>query len=107
MYAKKHLIFTVLALVLFFLVGWKGAEYYYFSQINTSLIDTPYSTIADTGNPQNVNLSLYWDVWEEIENFYIDETAVQDDQNLVYGTIKGLVDSLDDPYTVFVEPVAH
>lgn len=106
MYAKKHLIFTVLALILFFLTGWKGAEYYYFSQPNSSVIINGSSTNSTTtfDNPQSINLSLFWNVWSELENSYVDESATQNDQNLIYGSIKGLVDSLDDPYTVFMTP---
>jgi len=51
---------------------------------------------------QDVSFSLFWDVWETIQNSFIDapigETA------LLYGSIHGLVASLQDPYTVFLEP---
>lgn len=107
MYAKKQLIYTVLALVLFFMVGWKTSEYYiltnqvpdgYFTQIHK---DTSNESAS---NSQNADMGLFWDVWDELDLYYIDETAVQNNTRLVYGSIKGLVESLGDPYTVFMDP---
>lgn len=50
-----------------------------------------------------VNLSLFWDVWSRLEDYYLDKTAL-DPQKMVYGAIKGLTQSLGDPYTVFLDP---
>jgi len=53
--------------------------------------------------PENVDLSLLWQVWKTIEEKY----AVKDKINaqaMIYGAINGLVKSLDDPYTVFLKP---
>lgn len=108
MYTKKHIILTVLALSVFFLAGWKGAEYYYFNNYLTAdnvITVNPGDTIKiNNDNPQSVNLSLFWNVWERLENNYLDYSAVQQDQELIYGSIKGLVNSLEDPYTVFMTP---
>jgi len=106
MYAKKQLIYTVLALVFFFLLGWKTAEYYF--STNGPSIGSIQSGNGNENinidNPQDANMALFWDVWEEMDLYYIDELAVQDDQKLVYGSIKGLVSSVEDPYTVFMDP---
>jgi carboxyl-terminal processing protease len=108
MYAKKQIILTVLALAVFFLGGWKTAEYYYFNNLlsseNITTIERGDIIEIKNGNPQDVNLSLYWNVWERLETNYLNESAVQNDQNLIYGSIKGLVNALDDPYTVFMTP---
>jgi carboxyl-terminal processing protease len=50
-----------------------------------------------------VDLSTFWEVWHLAEaNFLRAEDF--DVQTQVYGATKGLVDSLDDPYTVFMTP---
>jgi carboxyl-terminal processing protease len=109
MYAKKHLLLTIIAFILFFAIGWKGAEYYYFTNYTQTIGTENDGTTTTTPtpnctNPQSVDLSLYWDVWDEIEANYINEADVKDDENLVYGSIAGLVDSLGDPYTLFMTP---
>ncbi len=106
MYAKKQLIYTVLALVLFFMVGWKTSEYYI---LTNQVPENPFSQInepskTNVDNSQSTDMSLFWDVWDEMDMYYIDESAVRDDEKLVYGSIKGLVNSVDDPYTVFMDP---
>jgi len=46
--------------------------------------------------------SLYWEVWHRVEEqFYGD---VPEEPVSTYGAIKGSLATLDDPYTVFIEP---
>ncbi|MBA4336526.1 S41 family peptidase [bacterium] len=106
MYAKKQLIYTVLALVFFFLLGWKTSEYYLSTNgSDTGILESGNGNESiNIDNPQDANMALFWDVWEEMDLYYIDELAVQDDKKLVYGSIKGLVGSVGDPYTVFMDP---
>lgn len=48
------------------------------------------------------NLSLYWEVWNRVEEqFY---GGVPDNAPVTYGAIKGSLATLDDPYTIFLEP---
>ena len=47
----------------------------------------------------------YLQVIELVKNDYVDKNV--DDQKLVYGSIRGLLDSLDDPYTRFMEPKSY
>jgi len=106
MYAKRNILLTTLGLLIFFLAGWKGAEYFYLSNQDNFLakcrLEDCNAVLSD--NPQNVDLSLYWDVWDELDSRYVDGSKVLDSQNFIYGSIKGLVDSLGDPYTVFMTP---
>ncbi len=53
--------------------------------------------------PAAVDFSLFWDVWERLNRYFIDKKAL-DPQKMVYGAISGLVSSLGDPYTVFLPP---
>src|SRR3989339_2012209 len=50
-------------------------------------------------------LETYLQALELVKNEYV--TKKLDDQKLVYGSIKGLLDALDDPYTRFMEPKAY
>jgi carboxyl-terminal processing protease len=50
-------------------------------------------------------LETYLQVLDIVKHDYVDKDV--DDQKLVYGSIRGLLSSLDDPYTRFVEPKAY
>lgn len=52
---------------------------------------------------QNVDFSLFWEVFNTLPSKYLDKSAV-DGQKMMYGAISGMVRSLDDPYTVFLDP---
>jgi len=47
-------------------------------------------------------LETYLQVLDVVKNDYVEKNL--DDQKLVYGSIRGLLDALDDPYTRFMEP---
>jgi len=53
--------------------------------------------------PALIDFSLFWDAWRIIEKKYVDRDDL-DRQNMIYGAITGLFKSLDDPYSVFMEP---
>ncbi len=53
---------------------------------------------------KKVNFNLYWKVIDIIKDRYFDKDKVLDTQ-LFYGSLKGLVASLGDPYSVFLDPV--
>jgi len=52
---------------------------------------------------QQLDFSKFWVVLEKLENNYYDKTAI-DPQKLLDGAIAGMVNSLDDPYTVYLPP---
>lgn len=52
---------------------------------------------------QNIDFSLFWEVFETLPQKFIDKSAF-DSQKLLYGAISGMVRSLGDPYTVFLNP---
>ncbi len=51
--------------------------------------------------PRSVDFGPFWKAWEAIENKYV---GTPDAQKQVYGAISGLINSLDDPYSMFMEP---
>lgn len=81
---------TIVAIVIF--IGGAGAGYF----IRDSYLDNrPDET-------QSENFSLYWEVWNRVdEQFYGD---VPGEPSATYGAIKGSLATLNDPYTIFIEP---
>lgn len=71
---------------------------------NTPLAqETSRPSVFRKTDPKDVDLSTFWEVWHLAEaNFLHAEDF--DAQTQVYGATKGLIDSLDDPYTVFMTP---
>ncbi len=57
----------------------------------------------EAGKPTAVDFSLFWDSWLQIQEKYAKSSSLNP-QDLVYGAIRGMVASLQDPYTVFMDP---
>src|SRR3989344_9383321 len=54
--------------------------------------------------PDDVDFSLFWQTWNTHHEKYVDQDKL-DTQKMVYGAIQGMVNSIGDPYTTFLEPV--
>lgn len=52
--------------------------------------------------PEGLDFSLFWEAWRTLEKHYVDPESI-DYQEMVYGAISGMVESLQDPYTVFMK----
>ncbi len=53
-------------------------------------------------NDQAKNFALYWEAWNHVkQQFYGD---IPSDKIATYGAIKGTMATLNDPYTMFIEP---
>ena len=66
------------------------------------------SELRSNGNNQvhaDEEFDIFWEAWNRIENNYIGELPI--DQQRTYGAIRGSLDTLNDPYTVFIEPVVR
>src|SRR3989344_1513751 len=57
----------------------------------------------ETAVDTTVDFSPFWRVWNDINEKYPSNDEVTD-QNKLYGAISGLVNSLEDPYSVFFNP---
>ena len=51
----------------------------------------------------NIDFSLFWNVWQKLETNYYDKTKL-DPQKMLNGAITGMTQSLEDPYTIFLPP---
>jgi len=53
--------------------------------------------------PKNVDFSLFWEAWNLINDKYVDTTKI-DQQKMIYGAISGMVKSIGDPFSSFMDP---
>ncbi len=88
--------------VLLFGTGYKLGELNNRNQsTNQRLVNT--FTNAKINDKYKIDFDLYWDILEKLDLKYVDKNKL-DPQKLFYGSLKGLVASLDDPYTFFLTP---
>jgi len=53
--------------------------------------------------PEDLDFSLFWEAWHKIQEEYVSPEDI-DTQELIYGAISGMVESIGDPYTIFFNP---
>ncbi|MCX6760494.1 MAG: S41 family peptidase, partial [Candidatus Nealsonbacteria bacterium] len=53
--------------------------------------------------PEDVDFSLFWSAWKTIQEKFVGRDNI-DTQQMIYGAISGMINSLKDPYTIFLEP---
>jgi len=56
----------------------------------------------NTVDEEKADFGIFWDTWEALDKNYA--LSPLDEKAMVYGAISGMVDSLGDPYTVFMTP---
>lgn len=92
--------FLVVAVVFFgigFVVGQKKID------IQRKTLIPQINFTNQSAQSQQVDFSLFWKVMETLPQRYIDKSAIEG-QKLLYGAISGMVKSLGDPYTAFLDP---
>ena len=94
---KFAICFLVLAVAIGFGAG------FYFGKTKAILIPVQGVINISEGKPEGIDFSLFWDTWRNLETKYVHANAI-DYQKMVYGAISGMVASLEDPYTVFMNP---
>ena len=92
------LVFLVVATS--FVGGYRIGVMGYKAEVNEAL------KVTINRNPppdKNVDMSLFWEVWDTLGAKYFDKTKLVPSQ-MVYGAIGGMVSALGDPYTMFLSP---
>jgi len=82
-------------------VGYKLGERRSLQTVTTLL--KPVINVTQPAHQKNVDFGLFWDVWGRLQKYYIDAQNI-DTQKMLWGAISGAVNSLEDPYTVFLPP---
>lgn len=62
-----------------------------------------YSEPEDGKITQEVDFGLFWDLWDLLRENYVEQDDLNEKQ-MFYGAMKGLVASVGDPYTTFMDP---
>jgi carboxyl-terminal processing protease len=76
------------------LIGWKKG--------NQAGLDKGLAS-CEVCPPEDLDFSLFWEAWKQLQENFYDPQKI-DIQKMIYGAISGMVNSLNDPYTVFFNP---
>lgn len=91
-YRYKKIVSTAVLLVAVFVLGIVIGQ-----KVDGTKIANPF------GKREEVNMDMFWNVWDIVSTQYVDADKV-DSQKMVTGAIKGMVNSFEDPATVFLDP---
>src|SRR3989338_535145 len=100
---KKPVIGVVLALAALFLVFEAGRLIGLPSGRSPAFQFLDTLKISATSTPADVDLRLFWDVWNTVHEQYYGKDDIKDEE-LVYGAIKGMVRASGDKYGEFFTP---
>lgn len=101
---RTRLLLTFTATGILALAFYAGALFGYNragESVNVSL--SPFSYRETDGAPEHADLTSFWNVWRLIDEKYVSDRPSTEER--IYGATKGLVESLNDPYSVFFPPV--
>ncbi len=102
---------NLFGLALFFLIGLAVGIYfdgdnnhYQFTKDKPIAYSEEAITAALGANPSSdIDFDIYFEVWDKIKSNYVDTNQLSD-KELFYGSLRGLAEATDDPYTVFMDP---
>ncbi len=95
---------TVILIIV--IIGASASTGYFFGRKGflASFSRFPIVTISRQTPPErNVDFSLFWRIWDSLDESYYDKTKIVDSE-MVYGAIRGMVSAIGDPYTIFLPP---
>ena len=94
---------NVSLLIVIVLVGASFGTGWYVGKEQAVLVPIEGVINTSTGTVEGMDFSLFWDAWVRVQEKYVGAEDL-DFESMVYGAISGMIDSLDDPYTVFLDP---
>ncbi len=94
-----NLLLIVSFVVLVFGSGYKLGEY----KNRLNILLQPANFSKSSSGQSDINFDLFWEAWTKLQERYVDQKKI-DPKIMYYGAIKGMVASVDDPYTFFLTP---
>ena len=90
----RNLIIFLIFLIVSFGAGW-GLSQSYSGRINFKQSSSPLEFTQS---------NLFDEVYRLLDQLYLEKDQLSNQEKLLYGSVKGMVASLGDPYTVFLPP---
>jgi carboxyl-terminal processing protease len=97
--SSRRWLFIIVLMVVSF-----GAGLSWAARDNNNSQQIAYSPEATAiQNESLFSFNLYWEVWDRLKSDYVDKNMIKD-EDMFYGSLRGLASSMDDPYTIFMDP---
>ncbi len=93
----------ILSIILSLVLGFWGGFWFTRDDKSDQLTLLKKLVNLDVGKPSDTDFSLFWKVYNDLQDKYVDKGKLDTDK-ILYGAITGMVNSAGDPYTVFFEP---
>ena len=105
---KRHftIFVVVLLLCLSFFSGVFYAEYKQSRRSQTGMLENLLVKSHNKDQPKDVDFSLFWEAWNLVNDKYVDKSKLNKTE-MIYGAISGMVKSLGDPFSGFMDPEAN
>ncbi len=104
----KRILAPIGLVVAFLVVFYSGFSFGQSDLVEAGKMNVITSSINGAkDNPQSVDFTLFWKAWNIVNEKYVKTkkaTTTATEQDRIYGAIKGMVDSMGDPYTTFFPP---
>ncbi len=97
----KKVLYPIIVIVL--VVGIFSGGFWYGKNSRPSIEKVTGLQNLEQGKNLAVDFNLFWDAWVSVQEKFVNRSKL-DYQKMVYGAISGMLNSLDDPYTVFMTP---
>jgi len=94
---KVILLVSILAATIFY------GGFYFGKNKQESSRSLAYSPEVENSDENPLDFNLYWEVWDNVRNNYVDKVKMND-RDMFYGSLKGIAESTGDPYTIFMDP---
>lgn len=100
----------VFQIILIIFIAFLGGYYFGVNKVNVDWHNyTPVLNIINKEPPAgviNVDVNPLWTVWQKLITNYYDKSKL-DSQKMLNGAINGMVQSLGDPFTIYLPPVQN
>lgn len=104
-FLKKH--FKFFLAIVFLCASFYGGVFY--SQYKaaksnkTNVVQNLFIENHRKDQPKDVNSELFWEAWNLVSERYVDPSKI-DKNKMIYGAISGMIKSLGDPFSGFMNP---
>ncbi|MFA5134064.1 MAG: S41 family peptidase [Patescibacteria group bacterium] len=98
------LLLSITVLLATFFIGFYVGKKVEYSKTNSANIQNLVNKDAKPGFAldKEVDFNLFWSIWNRVKQDYVKQPV--DEVKMFYGAISGMVASLGDPYSIFLEP---
>jgi len=100
----KRLAVVAAGLVLLTVIYFLGVTQGYYGRITASSFASVFKQELQHKQLGKTDFGLFWDVAGELQDKYFGDINARD---MLYGSIRGLVAALGDPYTIFADPTEN